>query len=150
MRQLFACRQERELISLRLDGELSELEELRLDAHLRACPDCRAYDAEVGRATRMLRAAPLEPIERPVVLPQRRRLHVRSLQVGSAAAVVLVATALGTLLGPLRTHPTSSSLPIVLSARGDDQKDLSAQRQLRRLQLVPRPVPARHGGSQSA
>jgi anti-sigma factor RsiW len=151
MRSVFVCRQGRELVSLRLDGELAELDQARLDAHLRVCPECRAYDAEVARATLLLRSAPLEPIERPIALPQRRRLPLRSLQVGAAAALVLTATALGTLLGPLRSHQAASSMPFVLARAGDDQSDLRAQRQLRREQLMPPArltLPRRRGGSQ--
>ena len=127
MRAVFVCRQGRELISLRLDDELSELEQARLDSHLRVCPDCRAYEADLMGATRMLRAAALEPVERPFVLPQRRRV-------------------------PLRSHQ-AAQLPIVLAARGDDHSDLRAQHQLRRLQLMPAArlmAPRRHGGSQPA
>jgi predicted anti-sigma-YlaC factor YlaD len=152
MRSVFVCRQGRELISLRLDDELSELEQARLDSHLRVCADCRAYEADLTGATRMLRTAALAPVERSFVLPQRRRLPLRSLQVGAAAALVVVATALGTLLGPLRSHQAAAQLPIVLAARGDDNSDLQAQRQLRR-QRIPAArliVPRRHGGSQPA
>lgn len=153
LRQLFVCREGRELLSLRLDGELSELEEARLDAHLAACPDCRTYEAQVIGATRLLRSAELEPVTRPIVLPQRRRLQLRSLQVGAAAAVVAVAAVLGTLVGPLRSHQPSSSLAIVLAPRGDDHSDQRAQKQVRRLQMVPSsrvaPQP-RRGGAQPA
>ena len=156
MRSVFVCRQGRELISLRLDDELSELEQARLDSHLRVCEDCRAYEADLMGATRMLRAAGLEPVERPFALPQRRRLHLRSLQVSAAAALVVVAAALGTLLGPLRSHQASAQLPVAtLAARGDDNSDLRALHQLRRLQRMPAarltaPAPRRHGGSQPA
>jgi len=152
MRAVFVCRQGRELISLRLDDELSELEQARLDSHLRVCPDCRAYEADLMGATRMLRAAALEPVEHPFVLPQRRRVPLRSLQISAAAALVVVAAALGTLLGPLRSHQ-AAQLPIVLASRGDDHSDLRAQHQLRRLQLMPAArlmAPRRHGGSQPA
>jgi anti-sigma factor RsiW len=151
MRSVFVCRQGRELISLRLDDELSELDQARLDSHLRVCADCRAYEADLAGATRMLRAAPLELVERPVVLPQRRRLPLRSLQVGAAAALVVVAAALGTFVGPLRSHQAPSSLPIVLAARGDDNSDLRVQKQLRKSQLAPPAqlfAPRRHGGNQ--
>jgi predicted anti-sigma-YlaC factor YlaD len=154
MRSVFVCRQGRELISLRLDDELSELEQARLDSHLRVCQDCRAYEADLVGATRMLRAAELEPVERPFALPQRRRLPLRSLQVSAAAALVVVAAALGTLLVPLRSHQAASAqLPIVLASRGDDNSDLRAQRQLRKSQPMPAArltVPRRHGGSQPA
>jgi predicted anti-sigma-YlaC factor YlaD len=152
LRSAFVCRQGRELISLRLDDELSELEQARLDSHLRVCPDCRAFEAELTTATRMLRGAELEPVTRPVVLPQRRRLSLRSLQVGTAAALVVVAAGLGTLLGPLRSHQAPASLPIILARQGDNQSDLRAQRMLRRQQRAVPPArlttPRRRGGVQ--
>ena len=151
MRSVFACREGRELVSLRLDDELSELEQARLDSHLRVCPDCRAFEAELVAATRTLRAAPLEPVQRPVVLPQRRRLPLRSLQVATAAALVLVAAGLGTL--PLRSHGASANPQIILARTGDDGSDLRALRELRRARVLPAATliaPPRRGGSQPA
>ena len=37
------CRYFEELISARLDGELTEQEEIALRAHLEECENCRAY-----------------------------------------------------------------------------------------------------------
>src|SRR5262245_25225800 len=54
------CMQAREAASLRLDGELSELESVRLGLHLRDCEDCRVYAREIAAITLELRAAPLE------------------------------------------------------------------------------------------
>jgi predicted anti-sigma-YlaC factor YlaD len=45
-----ACARARRWISLRLDGELSELEGALLDAHLAFCVDCRSF-ADTARAT---------------------------------------------------------------------------------------------------
>ena len=149
---MFACREGRELVSLRLDDELSELEQARLDSHLRACPDCRAFQADLVAATRTLRSAPLEPVERSIVLPQRRRLPLRAIQVGTAAALVVVAAGLGTLLGPLRSHGASANPQIVLARTGDDGSDLRALRDLRhqRLPAAPLTAPRHRGGSQPA
>ena len=61
-------------VSLRLDGELSQLELRMLDAHLARCAECREYDADVTRITTELRAAPLERMEIPVVIRRPRRI----------------------------------------------------------------------------
>ena len=59
------CRRTRELVSLALDGELSELEEARLASHLADCASCREVQADLTGLTTALRAAPLEPLARP-------------------------------------------------------------------------------------
>jgi len=50
----------RETASARLDGEVSELEAARLDAHLSGCAECRLFAAEIGSIAVGLRAAALE------------------------------------------------------------------------------------------
>jgi anti-sigma factor RsiW len=87
-----ACRLAREQISLHLDGELSEFEQVALDAHLTSCADCRAYGASVAEVSAHLRLAPAEQPEFPIVLPHRPRIRVplRSAQVAAAAVVVAV------------------------------------------------------------
>lgn len=82
------CARARFWASLRIDGELSELEGALLDAHLARCADCRAVADGFGGLTTALRAAPLErvaPVALAVPRPSRRLL-------GSVAvAVVLIA-----------------------------------------------------------
>jgi len=87
-----ACRLAREHISLHLDGELSEFEQVALDAHLTACAPCRAYGASVAEVSAQLRLAPAEQPEFPVVLPHRARIRapLRTAQVAAAAVVVSV------------------------------------------------------------
>jgi predicted anti-sigma-YlaC factor YlaD len=82
----------REQISLHLDGELSEFEQIALDAHLTSCARCRAYGASVAEVSAQLRLAPAEQPEFPIVLPHRARIRVplRSAQVAAAAVVVAV------------------------------------------------------------
>jgi predicted anti-sigma-YlaC factor YlaD len=87
------CEYAREHVSLQLDGELSEFEQIALDAHLKTCSRCRAYAASVGAVSVQLRAAALEQPEFPVVLPHRSRLRVPAravVQVAAAAAVAVV------------------------------------------------------------
>src|SRR5881392_1503002 len=84
MQQLnLQCGRTRELVSLGLDGELSELDSARLESHLADCPSCRELQVELTGLTAALRAAPLEPLARPVSLPQRVRWSLRQLRPGA-------------------------------------------------------------------
>ena len=80
----------REAVSAQLDGELSELEAIRLRTHLEACESCREFEASANFSTAALRMAPLEPLTRPTALPSRRRISLR-VPAAAAAAVVMVA-----------------------------------------------------------
>ena len=88
------CNREREWISLALDGELSEFEQVVMAAHLRRCADCRAFAADVRGFTTTVRAARAEPLETRVWLGDPRRslraarLRRRVAPVASAAAAV--------------------------------------------------------------
>ena len=83
------CERVRAQVSLRLDAELSQLEIRMLEAHLGRCADCRAFEVDVAEFTAELRAAPLEPIAQPVVIPSRRRFSAIGAQVGVAAVMAL-------------------------------------------------------------
>jgi len=85
------CDRVREQLSLALDGETSQLEDARVDAHLATCASCRAFSAEIGAATRIMRAAPLEEPSVPLSIPLPRRIVRRAFQAAAAAAVVLAA-----------------------------------------------------------
>jgi predicted anti-sigma-YlaC factor YlaD len=87
-----ACRLAREQISLHLDGELSQFEQVALDGHLACCASCRSYGASVADVTAQLRLAPVAQPAFPVVLPHRPRIRVplRAAQVAAAAVVVTV------------------------------------------------------------
>jgi predicted anti-sigma-YlaC factor YlaD len=91
-------------VSLGLDGELSEVEQALLRAHLGRCAACAGFALDVDALTRELRTAPLQ---RPAVagMPQRRRSVGRPLlQVGAAAAAVALAAGLGSLAGSLHSR----------------------------------------------
>jgi predicted anti-sigma-YlaC factor YlaD len=83
-----ACARAREFASARLDGELVELQEAQLDAHLRSCPECQAYAAGIGEISRRLSAAPLAQPERPIFVAQRLR-RAGFLPAAAAAAIVV-------------------------------------------------------------
>jgi predicted anti-sigma-YlaC factor YlaD len=98
------CERTRGWLSLRLDGELSEFERALMDAHLSCCAECRAFEADTAALTFALRSAPLERLAEPVALPQTRRRPARAIQVAAAAAAVLVAASVGSLLGSVREN----------------------------------------------
>src|ERR671927_301922 len=89
------CDSAREAISLAFDDALSELEQLRLQAHLDHCAECRSFQARLGDFTAVLRSAePAQP-EFAVVLPRRRLRSARVIEAGAVvAAMGIVATTL--------------------------------------------------------
>jgi len=105
---LDTCERMRELFSAALDGELSELDDARLEAHLAMCAGCRSYADTTAAAARLVRSAPLEDLDMQIVVPGRRLAVARRLQVTAAAAAVVatagLSVALGTLTGPSATH----------------------------------------------
>jgi anti-sigma factor RsiW len=137
------CRRTRELVSLALDGELSELDVARLEAHLDACAACRDLEHELGGLTLALRAAPLEQLSHPISLPQRVRWSLRPLQVGAAAAAVAVAAGLAGVVGTVRSHPTQ---PKYVRGTSGPADNLDVVRTIRRAELAPAPPVGQAGG----
>jgi predicted anti-sigma-YlaC factor YlaD len=126
------CARARESASARLDGELAELQAAQLEAHLRSCPECRAYAAGIEVITRGLRAAALEQPAVAAFVPQRHRR--RSLIPAAAAAAIVVAVAgssfaIGGMFGRQASHvqPATSTASAAL-AGPIDQLVLSAVR----------------------
>jgi anti-sigma factor RsiW len=100
--QPHACERAREWASLRVDGELSELEQALLASHLDRCAGCATYVAGVSAATAEIRGAKIERLTHPIALPLRRRIAfaARAFQAGTGVAAVLAAAVgLGTLFG---------------------------------------------------
>ena len=96
------CERSRAYVSQGLDGELPELERRMLAAHLPRCGACRAYAHEAQAITAALRAAALEPLERPVApfVPRRHPGRVR--QVAAVAATALVVVGVGSVVDDSR------------------------------------------------
>ncbi len=138
------CARVRFWASLRLDGELSELEGALLDAHLARCPECAAYAAGSETSVTVLRATPLEPAK-PVVLPvQRPGRHAVAFV--AAAALVGAAAILGALGDGSRSTSGSPvaarSVAVVATVETPDQL-----RRLRRTTLLnARPLPREISG----
>jgi predicted anti-sigma-YlaC factor YlaD len=103
------CERARTWVSLALDGELAELEQAWLRAHVGRCASCAGFEHDLDAFTYELRTGPLE---RPAVvgaLPRRRRATGRVLQLSVAAAVALVA-GLGSLAGASSRQTTTVSI----------------------------------------
>ncbi|MDX6472411.1 MAG: hypothetical protein QOK22_1227 [Gaiellaceae bacterium] len=114
------------MVSLSLDGELSELEQVSLRAHVGRCAACAAFGHDVGALTMELRNAPqvlpaTAGAGRPairVALPRRRSTAARVLQLSAATAAVVLAAGLGSLAGSLSSRTTATRAVIVHLPRG--------------------------------
>ena len=100
------CDRVRAQVSLRLDGELSQLESRMVDAHLARCAECREFEAEVSEVTTALRAAPLEPLAQPVTVRRLRRASISRGQVSMVAAVAVAMLGALTQLGDRQGDPS--------------------------------------------
>ena len=89
------CDWARQLISERLDSELSEVEETRLTAHLSRCRACSVVADEFEAVVVAVRALPLEKPPVHFVVPSRRRRGVVGRVLPTAAAAIAVLTAIG-------------------------------------------------------
>lgn len=130
------CDRAREYASLRLDGELSELEEALLSAHLQHCDVCSSFDADIRAMTSELRDAAFEQPSAPIMIPGRRHVSGRVLRVGSAAAVVAIALFAGAVQTVLKPRAAISATPAVsmLVSPGSEVQELRA---LNRARLEP-------------
>jgi ferric-dicitrate binding protein FerR (iron transport regulator) len=131
-----ACERVREWTSLRLDGELSPLEEELLERHLESCAECRVFEYDVRWATDVLRLTPQERPSRRVTIPApERRVSRRRLTAVAAAA----ALALGALVGALVEGPASSTPadePREISFLTGVQQDADDFRELPRTRIL--------------
>ena len=109
------CNRTRMQASLRLDSELSELEEALMAAHLARCAACRSFADDLETLTHTLRTAPLVEPSVQFQIP-RRRLRFGIAQAGTAAAATITAAiALGAFVG-LDSAPARISASDVESA----------------------------------
>lgn len=110
------CNRTRQQVSLRLDSELSELEEALVAAHLARCGACSAFASEIEAHTEALRSAPLEEPSFEFTLPRRPSRVGRVYMGSAAAAAVAAAVALGGLVS-LHSSPTRFTAPDLESSR---------------------------------
>jgi predicted anti-sigma-YlaC factor YlaD len=126
------CARARFWASLRVDGELSELEGALLDAHLARCDDCGSVADGFGAAATLLRSVPQEPV-RPVVLDLPRSPR-RILATLGVAAVLVAGVIAGSFVRGDSSHqatPAPRIVAVVASAETPDQL-----RRLRRTTLL--------------
>jgi hypothetical protein len=104
------CERARQWASLRIDGELSELEDALLEKHLEGCASCSAFAVRLAATTRAVRAAPQE---RPQIAYPRFERPVIRLPVGRRVAIVAVAAAalLGAFVGSSLQKPAPDPTP---------------------------------------
>ena len=104
------CERARQWASLRLDGELSELEDALLEQHLEGCASCSAFAGRLAATTEAVRAVPLE---RPEISHPRFERPVIRLPVGRRVAIVAVAAAaaLGAFVGSSLQKPSPAPAP---------------------------------------
>ena len=148
MRSGQTCDRAREWSSLRLDGELSELESALLEAHLKRCNACAAFAVAAEAVALQLRCAAPEQLEQPGRLPARRTASsLRAVQLGAAAALVAAAAGLGTLFGAIGPQPHSLAVTPKLSqsaallAVDSSPRGLPTTRQVALQQKPPGPIP---------
>jgi ferric-dicitrate binding protein FerR (iron transport regulator) len=85
------CARACEWASLRLDDQLSEFEEVLLEAHLARCAGCRSFAASISDLTGALRSARMEEPTFAFEAPRRtggRRIALRAVSAAAAVAVV--------------------------------------------------------------
>jgi predicted anti-sigma-YlaC factor YlaD len=120
--------------SLRVDGELSELESALLDDHLGRCRSCRVFACGVEDVAAALASARLErPAPLALVVPRRRR--ALPLLRSAAAATLLVATGIAAFVGLVAGHgePPRAAKPVAMLQAVDSPNELRA---LRRSSLI--------------
>jgi hypothetical protein len=126
------CTQYLELISARLDGELSVEEENRLQAHLAQCPDCRALLADLtaihletsqptGDAPNGFSQRVMQRIQADVLANTERKKRHHRWQIigGMAAALALVIWAV-TPVGPMSLLSGSGNTPSAAMTKAAD------------------------------
>jgi anti-sigma factor RsiW len=137
------CERARFWASLRLDGELSELEGALLDAHLTRCAGCRAIAQGFDASTAALRSAPLEQ-HAPIVveLPKSPR---RLLATVAVAAVLVLGVITGGIVRDQVSHnasPAPHIVAVVASLETPDQIRRLRRTTLLNTRKLPREIAA--------
>jgi predicted anti-sigma-YlaC factor YlaD len=127
------CERAQSWASLELDGELSQLEHALLTTHLNRCATCAETVAGMRTLTAELRTAPLEPLERPVVVitAPARRARPLALRLALAATLAAVAAGIGVFAGTLGSTspaPQAPSVPDIAFLDPDGKRDLHGVR----------------------
>jgi predicted anti-sigma-YlaC factor YlaD len=128
------CERARRWSSLRLDGELSELESALLDSHLGRCSSCRAFARGAEGVAALLSAVRLErPAPLALSVPRTRRAK-RAMQSFAIAALVLCTTLAAAAAGIARPQGSAhAAKPVAMVSTLDTPNEL---RELRRQGLI--------------
>ena len=110
------CNRTRQHVSLRVDTEVSELEEALGAAHLRRCAACRVFALDLEALTETLRAAPLAKPSVEFQLPRRPARFGVARAGTAAAAAITAAIAVGGVVG-LHPSPPRISASDIQNAR---------------------------------
>jgi Putative zinc-finger len=134
------CECARQWASLRIDSELSELEDALLEKHLDGCATCRSFSARLAATTELVRATPQERPEIVYAPPERRVIR---LPVGRRVAIVAVAAAaaLGSFVGSSFQKPTPAPAPAGVPQVSFLTRDMNQLRQLPHQTTRPEPAP---------
>jgi predicted anti-sigma-YlaC factor YlaD len=130
------CERARRWSSLRVDGELSELESALLDAHLGGCDSCRDFARGTESVAAVLAVARLEePAPFALNVPRRRRARrvVRSAAVATLVLVVAIVAGLAGLGAGAHGSSARAVKPVAMVSALDTPNEL---RQLRRAGLI--------------
>ena len=134
------CERARFWASLRLDGELSELESALLDAHLARCAGCSEVAGGFVASTAALRSAPLERIT-PVAVDVPRTPR-RLLAAIAVAAILVLGVVTGGLVRGQVSHnaATPHVVAVVASFETPDQLRTLRRSVLLNTRQLPRDV----------
>jgi anti-sigma factor RsiW len=141
------CERARQWASLRIDGELSELEDALLEKHLEACASCSAFATRLTATAEAVRGVPME---RPEIEYPRFERPVLRLPVGRRVGIVAVAAAavLGSLVGSFlnRSAPAPAPASVPQVSFLTDRNQLRQLHRLPSLQPTAKPAPVRVPG----
>jgi hypothetical protein len=140
-----ACERAREWASLRLDDELSVLEEEILERHLEFCDACRWFEEGMRLSTARIRSTPLETPARRVPVPARSGVVTQYRK--RTALVAAAALAIGALVGSLVERPgqpVPSESPSQVSFLSRDANNLRDIPRARFMTPVPSPATPRN------
>ncbi|HET6695667.1 MAG TPA: zf-HC2 domain-containing protein [Gaiellaceae bacterium] len=140
-----ACERAREWASLRLDDELSVLEEEILERHLDFCEACRRFEEGMRLTTARIRSTPLETPTRRVPVPARSGVVTQYRK--RTALVAAAALAIGALVGSLVERPgqsVPSESPSQVSFLSRDANNLRDIPRARFMTPVPSPAAPRN------
>ena len=143
-----ACDRARQWATADVDGELSSFEHVLLRAHLADCPSCREFHTAIGGFTDMLRAAPLEKLERTIDIGRvRRRLRLPLRIAPAVAAMAVTVVGLGSILASsdLRSRSVTDRIGATSDLASVDTMNLSTARALANAAVTSpaRPLAAR-------